>query len=65
MTKCAHFTFCGKRMAEGDRENGCSDQDAKHCNPTIYVKGRRTRTAPAAPDAPKPLWLRATKSDLP
>lgn len=33
MTACRYASFCGKRMAHGDRANGCSDVDEQVCDP--------------------------------
>lgn len=49
MTACTHARFCGKRMALGDRENGCNDVDQLACDPTMTIRGD-TPTAPAGPD---------------
>lgn len=49
MSSCTHASFCGKRMALGDRENGCNDVDERACHPTLTVKGI-TPTAPAGPE---------------
>lgn len=41
--KCQFAGFCGKRMALGDRENGCSVVDEVSCDPTLAAG---TKTAP-------------------
>lgn len=46
MSACTHARFCGKRMAHGDREHGCSDVDEVQCDPTI---GTRVETPTAPP----------------
>lgn len=43
---CKHARFCGKRLAHGDRANGCSIVDESMCDP---VMGSPT-TAPASVD---------------
>jgi hypothetical protein len=49
MTACTHSLFCGKRMALGDRENGCNDVDEAICSPVMTIR-RDTPTAPASPE---------------
>ena len=49
MTLCTHASFCGKRMAQGDRENGCNHEDEARCSPVIDLR-KPTPTAPAGPD---------------
>lgn len=61
MTACTYARFCGKRMAHGDRANGCNDVDEAACNPALGS----TPTAPAATDAPRPIWLRAKDLEKP
>jgi hypothetical protein len=48
MTACTYARFCGKRMAQGDRANGCNDVDEQACDPVVSVR-TPTPTAPAAP----------------
>lgn len=59
--KCDHASFCGKRMAEGDRVNGCNDVDQAGCNPVLGS----SPTAPPAAAAPRPLWLRKDDWETP
>lgn len=33
MKMCQFASFCGKRMARGDRKHGCSAEDQKSCSP--------------------------------
>lgn len=61
MIKCAHASFCGKRMAEGDRANGCDSVDQAQCNPVI---GSSPTAAPAA-NVRSPIWLSKDDGDKP
>jgi hypothetical protein len=61
MKMCDHAAFCGKRMAEGDRVNGCNDADQARCNPVIGS----SPTAPPAPVEPHPMWLRIHDGEIP
>jgi hypothetical protein len=49
MKRCDHANFCGKRMAHGDRANGCNSIDQEQCDP---VMGSSTTAPAGADDAP-------------
>lgn len=51
MKKCDHASFCGKRMAHGDRINGCNDVDQASCSAMMSVK----EATPTAAPAPSPM----------
>lgn len=57
MKMCIHAKFCGKRMALGDRINGCSSLDEQTCSPSMSITSP-TPTAPEAPDVPLTLLER-------
>lgn len=48
MKPCDHSKFCGKRMAQGDRINGCNDVDQSNCDAFLRVK-ENNKTAEPAP----------------
>ncbi len=49
MTACIYSKFCGKRMAHGDRADGCSSVDQRTCDPSMPL---REETPTAAPQPP-------------
>lgn len=49
MKPCKHASYCQRRMRDGDRANGCSEFDLRHCSPRI---SRNESSAAAPTDAP-------------
>lgn len=48
MKPCYYAKFCGKRMAHGDRADGCSTLDQRTCDPSMPLR-EETDTAPGQP----------------